>query len=144
MTPKIHIVFDCADPDRLAKFWMAALPGYDFPQGPPDGFATWEEWADANDIPAEQRNAGRTIVDKRGGRPDIFFIRVPEPKVTKNRVHLDIKASAGLPDGERRERIEATAAQLLTAGASIARRVDGPEGFWLVLQDPENNEFCVT
>jgi hypothetical protein len=58
MIPDIHIVFDCADPDRLARFWMVALPGYDFPHGPPDGFATWEQWADANQIPQEQRNAG--------------------------------------------------------------------------------------
>lgn len=59
--PDVHIVFDCADPDRLARFWMVALPGYDFPHRPPDGFATWEEWADANQIPAEQRNSGRTV-----------------------------------------------------------------------------------
>jgi hypothetical protein len=51
MIPDIHIVFDCADPDRLARFWMVALPGYDFPHGPPDGFTTWEQWADANQIP---------------------------------------------------------------------------------------------
>lgn len=94
MIPDIHIVFDCADPDRLARFWMVALPGYDFPHGAPDGFATWEEWADANEIPEEQRNAGRTLVDKQGHRPDIFFLRVPESKITKNRVHLDVKGSA--------------------------------------------------
>jgi len=80
MVPDIHIVFDCADPERLARFWMVALPGYDFPHGPPDGFATWEEWADTNEIPEEQRNAGRTLVDTLANRPDIFFIRVPESK----------------------------------------------------------------
>jgi hypothetical protein len=143
MTTDIHIVFDCADPDGLARFWMVALPGYDFPHGPPGGFDSWDEWADANGIPAEQRNAGRTLVDKEGHRPDIFFLRVPEPKVTKNRLHLDVKVGNGLPDGERRERIETTAARLVAAGASIARRVDDSEGFWLVLQDPEGNEFCV-
>jgi hypothetical protein len=74
MMPDIHIVFDCGDPDRLARFWMVALPGYDFPHGPPDGFTTWQEWADANDIPEQQRNAGRTLVDKHGHRPDIFFL----------------------------------------------------------------------
>jgi hypothetical protein len=51
VVPDLHIVFDCADPDRLARFWMVALPGYDFPHGPPDGFATWQEWADANGVP---------------------------------------------------------------------------------------------
>jgi hypothetical protein len=143
MIPDIHIVFDCADPDRLARFWMVALPGYDFPHGPPDGFPTWQEWADANDIPEEQRNAGRTLVDRQGHRPDIFFLRVPESKNTKNRVHLDVKASDPLPDAERRARIEAVGNELVAAGGSIYRRVDNEEGFWLVMQDPEGNEFCV-
>ena len=141
--PDVHIVFDCADPDRLARFWMVALPGYDFPHGPPDGFATWEEWADANQIPEDQRNSGRTLVDKEGHRPDIFFLRVPEPKTTKNRVHLDVKAGGPGPDAERRARIEAVAEALVAAGGSIHRRIDNEEGFWLVLQDPEGNEFCV-
>jgi Glyoxalase-like domain len=143
VTPDIHIVFDCADPELLSRFWMVALPGYDFPHGPPDGFATWDEWADANNIPAEQRNAGRTLVDKEGHRPDIFFLRVPEPKVTKNRLHLDVKVGSGLADGERRERIETVARRLAGAGGSIARRVDDSEGFWFVMQDPQGNEFCV-
>jgi glyoxalase superfamily protein len=141
--PIVHIVFDCADPDQLSRFWMVALPGYEFPHGPPDGFASWDEWADANSIPAGQRNAGRTLVDKQGHRPDIFFLRVPEPKLTKNRLHLDVKVGRGLPDEQRRERIESTVRQLVAAGASIALRVDDSEGFWLVLQDPEGNEFCV-
>lgn len=86
MTPHVNLVFDCADQDRLARFWMAVLPGYEFPSGPPDGFATWEDWADANDIPQEQRNAGRTLVPKDGeGRPDIHFIRVPEGKFREPR-----------------------------------------------------------
>ncbi|MFG1948331.1 VOC family protein [Nonomuraea sp. NPDC048826] len=133
--PDIHIVFDCADPDRLAR--------YDFPHGPPDGFATWEEWADANGIPEEERNAGRTLVDEQGNRPDIFFLRVPEPKTTKNRVHLDVKVGSGLPDAERRARIEEVANRLRAVGGSVSRRIDHEEGFWLVMQDPEGNEFCV-
>jgi Glyoxalase-like domain len=143
MIPDIHIVFDCADPERLARFWMVALPGYDFPHGPPDGFATWDEWADANDIPPEQRNAGRTLVDKVGSRPDIFFLRVPESKTAKNRVHLDVKVGGRLPGPERRARIDAAAAELVAAGATTRQRFDSDEGFWLVMQDPEGNEFCV-
>jgi hypothetical protein len=143
VTPDIHIVFDCADPDRLARFWMVALPGYDFPSGPPDGFATWEEWADANRIPEDQRNAGRTIVDRKGNRPDIFFLRVPESKVVKNRVHLDVKAGGRLPATERRARIEEVGRGLVAAGGSVQQRFDDQEGFWLVMQDPEGNEFCV-
>lgn len=142
--PDLDIVFDCADPDRVARFWMTALPGYDFPSGPPDGYATWEAWADANGIPEDQRNLARTLVDKVGNRPAIFFNQVPEPKpVGKNRLHLDIKVARGLPSGERRARIEAEVARLEAAGARVARRVDEPDKFWIVMRDVEANEFCV-
>lgn len=144
VTYKINVVFDCADPERLAQFWMLALPGYTFPTDPPDGFATWDEWADAQQIPQEQRNTARTIVDHaRPDRPDIFFLKVPESKLAKNRVHLDVKVGGALSGAKRRQLIEQTAARLTEAGAAIHRRVDGLEGFWLVLQDPEGNEFCL-
>lgn len=136
----LHIVFDCADPDRVARFWMAALGGYDFPVGVPEGFATWDEWADANDIPFDQRNAGRTLVDKdRGTRPDIFFLQVPESKQVKNRVHLDIEVAPGLSGDDRRTAIEAEADRLTALGATIATRMDDH----LILHDPEGNEFCL-
>jgi hypothetical protein len=96
----LDIVVDCADPDRVARFWMVALSGYDF---------TW----------------------------------VPEPKVAKNRLHLDIKVGRRLSGGERRERIEAEVARLSAAGATVARQVDEPDGFWIVMHDVEGNEFCV-
>lgn len=137
-------MFDCSDPDRVARFWIAAVPGYDFPSGPPDGYATWEEWADANEIPEDQRNTARTLIDKVGHRPTIFFNQVPEPKPAgKNRLHLDIKVAPGLPSAERRERIEAEAARLEAAGATISRRTDEPEKFWIIMRDVEGNEFCV-
>lgn len=136
----LHIVFDCADPDRVARFWMAALGGYDFPVGVPEGFATWDEWADANNIPVEQRNAGRTLVDKdRGTRPDIFFLQVPESKQVKNRVHLDIKVAPGLDGDARRTAIESEAARLTTLGATVATRLDDH----IIMRDPEGNEFCL-
>ena len=143
MVADIHVVFDCADPDRLARFWMAALEGYDFPGGPPDGFDTWEAWADANDIPEDQRNSGRTLVDQVANRPDIFFLRVPEPKVVKNRVHLDVKVGRGDADADSRERIEAKVAELLALGASIAEDF-ARDGALVVMRDLEGNEFCVS
>jgi hypothetical protein len=142
--PGLHVVFDCADPDRVARFWMVALPGYDFPEPPPEPFATWVEWADANGIPEDQRNVARTLVDKAGHRPTIFFNRVPEPAPAgKNRLHLDVTCAEGLAGDERRARIEAEAARLRAAGATVSRQIDGPEGFWYVLCDVEGNEFCV-
>jgi hypothetical protein len=130
----LHIVFDCADPDRVSRFWMAALGGYDFPSGVPDGFATWDEWADANNIPVDQRNLGRTLVDKdRGTRPDIFFLQVPESKQVKNRVHLDIKVAPGLDADARLKAIASETERLIALGATVGTRFD----------DPEGNEFCL-
>ena len=140
---ELHVVFDCADPDKLARFWMEALGGYDFPFGVPAGFASWDEWADANNIPVDQRNVGRTLVDQDRDRPDIFFLQVPESKVAKNRVHLDIKVAPGLDGEDRRTKIEEEAERLIALGASIAVRMDVPDGFHLIMQDPEGNEFCL-
>jgi hypothetical protein len=140
---ELHIVFDCADPDRVARFWMEALGGYDFPVGVPDGFRTWDEWADAQGIPEDQRPTGRTLVDKERSRPDIFFLQVPEPKAGKNRLHLDIKVALGLDPTARRTAIEAEATRLTALGASITTRFDEPDDYHLVLQDPEGNEFCL-
>ena len=151
-TYDLDIVFDCHDPHRLASFWLTALDGYDFPGSDPDrpagsppaGFATWEAWADSMDMPAEARNLGRTIIDSAGRRPDIFFLAVPEDKVGKNRMHLDIKVSKGLPAERVRDCQDMEAARLVAAGATSRRRVEEADGgSHLILQDPEGNEFCV-
>jgi Glyoxalase-like domain len=139
----LHIVFDCFDPDRVARFWMAALGGYDFPFALPAGFASWDEFADANGIPPDQRNVGRTLVDRVRDRPDLFFLKVPEAKAGKNRVHHDIKVAPGLEGDARRTRIESEAERLVALGAAVADRIDTAEGFHLVMRDVEGNEFCV-
>ena len=139
----LHIVFDCADPDRVSRFWMEALGGYDFPFGVPEGFASWDEWADAQGIPEDQRPTGRTLVDKDRDRPDIFFLKVPEAKAGKNRLHLDIKVAPGLDGDARRKKIDEEAERLTTLGAKVAITMDEPDGYHLILQDPEGNEFCL-
>jgi hypothetical protein len=148
----LNVVFDCADPDRLARFWMVALPGYAYPgntaerpDAPPPGYPTWPAWADAQGIPEEQRNLGRTLVDSGGTRPVLFFLRVPEAKTVKNRLHLDLKVGAGLSGEQRQQHQDAEADRLVAAGAGVARRVTEPDGSsWLVMHDPEGNEFCLT
>jgi hypothetical protein len=139
----LHVVFDCADPDRVARFWMEALGGYDFPVGVPEGFASWDEWADAQGIPEDQRPTGRTLVDKDRDRPDIFFLKVPEAKAGKNRLHLDIKVAPGLEVDARRQKIDEEATRLTALGATVAITMDDPDGYHLILQDPEGNEFCL-
>lgn len=146
MAYDLHLVFDCADVDLVSRFWLAALEGYTYPGSPPDdparpptGFATWEEWADAQGIPEDQRYLARTIVDSTGKRPDIFFNKVPESKTVKNRVHLDIAVSRTGPPDESDARKEAEAERLIAAGATLVKR-----SHLLLMQDPEGNEFCIT
>lgn len=77
----------------------------------------------------------------------MWFQEVPESKVVKNRVHLDLKVGGGreVPLAVRKERITAKADRLTAAGATVSRVMDEPhmDYFAIVLQDPEGNEFCV-
>jgi hypothetical protein len=126
-----NITFDCADPSRLAEFWAAAL-GYK-KQDLPDGYASWPEFLAAQGIPEDQWNSANAVVDPEGRGPRLYFQQVPEPKTTKNRLHLDLSASD----------IEAEAERLVGLGARRVRRVDERGESWIVMQDPEGNEFCV-
>jgi hypothetical protein len=116
---------DATDPHRLAAFWAQALgyvtePGYDEPDG-------------------------ASIIDPAGRGPAIGFLRVPEGKTAKNRMHIDVRVTGELPDGTgRRREIRAKVAELLAAGAVAVRdQWYGDEFSHVVMQDPEGNEFCV-
>jgi hypothetical protein len=143
MATGIQIVFDCAEVDRMAKFWAEAL-GYKL-QDPPDGFASWEDWLRDAGIPESEWDRASAIVDPEGARPRIYFQKVPEPKVAKNRVHIDVNCGgpAGTPLKERRPRVEAEAERLKGLGASELRRQSEHGEFWIVMQDVEGNEFCL-
>jgi len=126
MTTSWTLAFDAADPHRAAAFWADALgyvaePGYDDPDG-------------------------ASIVDPDGTRPAISFLRVPEPKMAKNRVHIDIRVG-GEPSrdpAERERRVRAKVTDLVDAGASVVREVSYGGSFsHVVMQDPEANEFDV-
>lgn len=109
----IGLVLDCADPEALAAFWAAAL-----------GYVTLG-------------SAGNYVllVAADGSQPKLLLQRVPEPKTVKNRMHLDIETAD----------IHGEAARLEALGA---RRVT-PEAMsehgssWVLMEDPEGNEFCV-
>jgi glyoxalase superfamily protein len=143
MATPIQVVFDCADPATLGRFWAAALH-YEV-QPPPEGFDSWDAALDAWGVPEEARNDFNAIVDPDGTGPRIFFQRVPEAKVVKNRVHLDVNAAGGrgTPDEERRAKVAEEVERLQTAGASIYREMEERGEHWVVMQDPEGNEFCV-
>jgi hypothetical protein len=143
---RFQLVIDCADPDRLARFWAAAL-GYELAPAPA-GFATWNDFYRELGVPEEELADGADrISDPEGHGPAIWFHAVPTAKAVKNRLHLDIQASGQWTDpiGIRRERVDAEASRLAGLGATITGALSG-EGSSLYavgMQDPEGNEFDI-
>jgi hypothetical protein len=143
---EFQVTFDAADPGALAEFWAAAL-GYRL-QPPPAPFSTWDEALEAWGVPPAARNSRSAIVPPEGEPgPRIFFQQVPEAKTAKNRVHLDVRAAPGLEGEDRMAALESECARLKDLGASRQRRFDpgedpGGTGF-IVMSDPEGNEFCL-
>lgn len=143
MSNSIQITFDAGDPASLADFWAVAL-GY-VVQPPPAGFASWDDWATKMEIPKENWNDARALVDPGGDGPRLFFQRVPEAKTAKNRVHLDVNAGGG-HDVEYVDRIDAVDLHvdvLVDLGATKVEVFSQRGEYWVVMNDPEGNEFCV-
>ncbi|ABS03741.1 VOC family protein [Kineococcus radiotolerans] len=138
---QVQVTFDCADPRRLADFWCQVL-GYVLPP-PPGGFATWEDFE--RTLPLERRGAAAACLDPAGSGPRLFFQRVPEGKIVKNRLHLDVRIATGLVGAERVTALEAECARLIALGAVRVRLLlaDGWNESCLVMQDVEGNEFCL-
>jgi hypothetical protein len=142
MGPTLQIVFDANDVPRLVAFWERALIGYQ-KQPPPPGFATWEDFARDRGIPEDQWDGWGALIDTEGKRPRIFFQRVPEGKTAKNRVHLDVNVGGDLKDDERIARVKEEADRIESLGATRQREATERGEFWIVMQDPEGNEFCL-
>jgi hypothetical protein len=137
VTPgRVQVTFDCIDPTSLATFW-AALLGY--PPPDVDGFR-----ARLRAIGTADEDLGNwcAIEDPSRVRPRLFFQRVQETKVVKNRVHLDVAAPSDGP-GDRRQQIDAEVRRVVQLGARSLRSVTDDAGYFVVLQDPEGNEFCI-
>lgn len=144
MPISFQVVIDCTDPERQAAFWAAAL-GYVL-QPPPAGFASWEAFLRQTGVPREEWNSASAIVDPEGTRPRLYLQRVPEGKVAKNRLHLDLSVGGGqaTPLEERRVRVDAEVTRLKALGATDERGAIEKDGeYWVRLNDPEGNEFCV-
>ena len=133
MGKAIQITVDAASPKELGDFWCEVL-GY-VEQPPPDGFDTWEEALDAFGIDQSDPDRAYAIVDPDGVGPRVFFLKVPEGKTAKNRMHMDVHVD----QAELHER----AAALVAIGATHVTEFDEPEGHWITLLDPEGNEFCL-
>ncbi len=125
MASLADIVFDCAHPASLARFWAAVLDDYAIAPYDDAELARLAAGGitDAEDDPT-------VLVESSSGGPRLWFQQVPEPKAAKNRVHLDVRA----PDRSLEvERLQALGAIVLDD------RVNG----LTVMCDPEANEFCV-
>jgi hypothetical protein len=138
---QVQVTFDCAEPERVARFWCEVL-GYVVPP-PPEGFATWDDFD--RSLPPDLQGARFACVDPSGVGPRLFFQRVPEGKVVKNRVHLDVRVGTGLVGEERLATLEAECARLVALGAERVRLLpaDGHDESCIVMQDIEGNEFCL-
>jgi hypothetical protein len=152
MSRDVQITFDAHDPRALSSFWRDVL-GYVHP-GPPgveladgaDPLAAWDDFLEQVGMPPDQRNSRSAIEDPAGAGPRLFFQQVPEDKVSKNRVHLDVRAAPGLQGEDRMAALELECDRLVELGATRVRRHE-PEppmnAGHLVLADPEGNEFCL-
>ena len=145
MATKWTLTIDCARPDKLAEFWALAL-GY-VPASPPEGFATWNDWLAKHGVPEEERDDGAFIDDPDNIGPSISFLKVPEPKVTKNRMHFDVQVGGGrsTPWQERWDRVTKAVSRFAAAGATVLAVDIGHDGRpdHVTMADPEGNEFDV-
>jgi Glyoxalase-like domain len=143
MAVEFQVTFDSADPAAHAAFWAEALQYVLEP--PPGDFQSWDDALDAWGVPAERRNDRSAVVDPAGAGPRVFFQKVPEPKTAKNRMHLDLRAAPGLEGAARLEALETECARLVALGATRVERFE-PDAMgrgWIVMRDPEGNEFCL-
>src|SRR5215467_7501801 len=111
----LNVTFDCSDPGAVARFWAAVT-----------GWALHEEGLQAGQ---QEYSVGPPAE----GGIRLYFVAVPEPKVVKNRIHLDV-----IPPGNQQQEI----ARLVELGASVAGNQPADAG-WVIMLDPEGNEFCV-
>ena len=120
-----EIVVDCHDPVAQAAFWAAALDYHVIRSE--DGQVEIAPWEREPPDLAEQLRQAPSV-------PTLVFVAVPEAKTVKNRLHLDLRPMNGVHEAE----VE----RLLVLGAC---RADVGQGDvpWVVLADPEGNEFCV-
>jgi hypothetical protein len=138
---QVQVTFDCAEPERVARFWCEVL-GYVVPP-PPPGFDSWDAFNQS--LPPERQGSAFACVDPQGVGPRLFFQRVPEGRTVKNRVHLDVRVGTGLVGDERLAALESERDRLVALGGSevLLQRADGFNESCIWMQDVEGNDFCL-
>jgi hypothetical protein len=112
----LNITFDCADANAQAMFWAAVTGGTAHERDATPGHVEW------------------VVIPASAGTPRLYFTTVPEPKAAKNRLHLDL-----MPPGDDQR---AEVARLTGLGARILDQ-QPPDAGWIIMADPEGNEFCL-
>lgn len=115
-----HTTVDCRDAHTLSEWWKQVL-----------------DYVDIADDPNEPGDE-ECMIQRRDGGHRLLFIEVPDAKVVKNRLHHDLRPTGSTQDEE--------VARLVALGAGQVadhRGIHGPGTGWVVLADPEGNEFCV-
>jgi catechol 2,3-dioxygenase-like lactoylglutathione lyase family enzyme len=152
MPTKFTVTIDCLDPERMVQFWSQAL-GYTVAR-PPEGFDSWWSYWKSRGLPDQENYTGNDVlVDPSGAGPRFWFHIVPEEKVVKNRLHLDLHESGQdytggrreIPFETRKQRVDAAADRLVALGARILEVSDASDfdHYAVLMQDPEGNEFDV-
>jgi hypothetical protein len=142
-----QLTIDAKDPVALARFWAQALGYQPVPPTEPD--TTWHAHYRSR-LGTDDAFDDR-LFDPAGLQPPIWFQQVAESKAGKNRLHLDLYPTGrdnALPLERRIEVVEAKVAEVVGMGASVQRRTryDDPDDpvFYVVMHDPEGNEFCIS
>ncbi|MCU7724596.1 VOC family protein [Actinoplanes sp. KI2] len=113
-----HTTVDCADAYTLSRWWQGVLD--------------YVEDADDPNLPGHEE----CLIMSRDGSHKVLFIDVPDIKQGKNRIHFDLRPAEGTRDEEL--------ARLIDHGAKPIDDLRRPDGTgWVVLTDPEGNEFCI-
>ena len=142
-----QITIDSNDPQALARFYAEVLGYSPVPPSTPD--TPWNRHY--RERLGEAEAFDNRLFDPEGLRPPIWFQRVPEGKAGKNRIHLDVYPTGrddALTQAERIALVEARVDDLVALGATVSRRDrdDDPDDayYYVVMHDPEGNEFCVS
>jgi catechol 2,3-dioxygenase-like lactoylglutathione lyase family enzyme len=136
---RTQVTFDCADPHAQARFWAEVLGlAVEDHSGLVDHLVAAGQVSDEERITVDGRAAFRDVAacsDPSGTEPRLFFQRVPEPKSSKNRVHLDVHVE---PEHKADE-----VDRLVRLGARLIATHSDRGPVTHVLRDPEGNEFCL-